>query len=91
MKKRDKYFEIYEFLVKYTTENLNSPTLREITDAIKVKSTGTVWLYLRKLEENNLIEIRGRKIFLKGYKLVRINECDENEDISVGIKAGDAM
>lgn len=47
--------EAYEFIKNYITEKEYPPTIREIGDAIKVKSTSTVAYYLRKLEENNKI------------------------------------
>lgn len=47
--------EAYEFIKNYITEKEYPPTIREIGDAINVKSTSTVAYYLRKLEENNKI------------------------------------
>lgn len=47
--------EAYEFIKNYITEREYPPTIREIGDAINVKSTSTVAYYLKKLEENNKI------------------------------------
>ena len=47
--------ESYEFIKDYIADKDYPPTIREIGDAIKVKSTSTVAYYLRKLEENNKI------------------------------------
>jgi len=47
--------EAYEFIKNYITEKDYPPTIREIGDAINIKSTSTVAYYLRKLEENNKI------------------------------------
>lgn len=52
MRKIDK---AYEFIKNYITEKEYPPTIREIADAIEVKSTSTVAYYLRKLEEGNKI------------------------------------
>ncbi|MBQ7880950.1 MAG: repressor LexA [Clostridia bacterium] len=47
--------EAYEFIKNYINEKDYPPTIREIGDAINIKSTSTVAYYLRKLEENNKI------------------------------------
>ncbi len=52
MRKIDK---AYEFIKEYITKKEYPPTIREIADAIDVKSTSTVAYYLRKLEECNKI------------------------------------
>lgn len=47
--------EAYEYIKNYITEKDYPPTIREIADAIGIKSTSTVAYYLRKLEETNKI------------------------------------
>lgn len=47
--------EAYEFIKNYIQEKEFPPTIREIADAINIKSTSTIAYYLRKLEENNKI------------------------------------
>ena len=47
--------EAYKFIKDYITEKDYPPTIREICDAIDIKSTSTVSYYLRKLEESNKI------------------------------------
>lgn len=52
MKKID---EAYEYIKKYIEEKNYPPTIREISNAINIKSTSTIAYYLKKLEENNKI------------------------------------
>ncbi|MBQ7798260.1 MAG: repressor LexA [Clostridia bacterium] len=52
MRKIDK---AYEFIKNYITEKEYPPTIREIGDAINVKSTSTVAYYLNRLEQQNKI------------------------------------
>ena len=47
--------EAYKYIKDYITEKDYPPTIREICDAINIKSTSTVSYYLRKLEESNRI------------------------------------
>ena len=47
--------EAYEFIKNYINEKEFPPTIREIADAINIKSTSTIAYYLRKLEEKNKI------------------------------------
>lgn len=47
--------EAYEYIKSYINENPYPPTIREIAQAIGVKSTSTVSYYLRRLEEENRI------------------------------------
>jgi len=62
--------EAYDFIKKYIAENDYPPTIREIADAINIKSTSTVAYYLRKLEEENKIvkgSYKNRSIQLMEY------------------------
>lgn len=52
MKKIDK---AYEYIRDYIAEKDYPPTIREIADAIGVKSTSTISYYLQRLEETNKI------------------------------------
>jgi len=52
MRKIDK---AYEFIKKYIEEKDYPPTIREIANALDIKSTSTVAYYLRRLEEANKI------------------------------------
>lgn len=47
--------EAYKFIKDYITEKDYPPTIREIGEAIDIKSTSTISYYLRKLEESNKI------------------------------------
>lgn len=47
--------EAYEFIKKYISEKDYPPTIREIGDAINIKSTSTISYYLNRLEEENKI------------------------------------
>ena len=47
--------QAYEFIKDYIDKRDYPPTIREIADAIDVKSTSTIAYYLRKMEENNKI------------------------------------
>lgn len=47
--------EIYNFLVKYTTEKGYPPSVREICSAVSLKSTSTVHGHLKRLEKKGFI------------------------------------
>ena len=47
--------EIYDFLVKYTTEKGYPPSVREICSAVLLKSTSTVHGHLKRLEKKGFI------------------------------------
>ena len=47
--------QAYEFIKSYIESKGYPPTIREIGDAIGIKSTSTVSYYLDKLEESNKI------------------------------------
>lgn len=67
--------KIYDFIVKYTTENLYSPSVQDICDGTGFKSKSSVFVHLRKLESLGLISLgefaQPRCIKLIGYKLVK--------------------
>lgn len=74
MKEASKEKAIYEYIVKHITENMYSPSIRDICENTDTKSTSTVFYHLRKLRKKGLIEIddnRSRGIMLPGYQLVK--------------------
>ena len=56
MEVRDKELEIYEFLKIYTENKGYPPSVREICEAVNLRSTSTVHGYLKKLEKKALIK-----------------------------------
>lgn len=73
--------EIYEYIIRYTTENLYPPTVREIAAATGLKSTSSVYNHLKNLQKQGVINMREsepRTIKLTGYKLVKESEIIEN-------------
>lgn len=53
---RRKQAEIYEFLKEYTEEKGYPPTVREICEAVSLKSTSTVQGHLQRLERKGFIK-----------------------------------
>lgn len=53
---KDKQKEIYEFLVSFTENKGYPPSVREICEAVKLKSTSTVHGHLKRLEQKGLIK-----------------------------------
>ena len=66
----------YQFIVYFVSENLYSPTIREICDGVGKNSTATISLYLEELEDiGRIILGHGpRTIKLVGFKVVE--ECE---------------
>ena len=56
MKNNDKQTEIYEFLKLYTENKGYPPSVREICEAVSLKSTSTVHGHLKRLEKKGLIK-----------------------------------
>ena len=56
MELRDKQREIYEFLKGYTENKGYPPSVREICEAVSLKSTSTVHGHLKRLEKKGLIK-----------------------------------
>ncbi|WP_055667790.1 transcriptional repressor LexA [Desnuesiella massiliensis] len=54
--KVDKQKEIYEFLKNYTEEKGYPPSVREICEAVSLRSTSTVHGHLKRLEKKGLIK-----------------------------------
>ena len=53
---RDKQNEIYEFLKTYTDNKGYPPSVREICEAVGLKSTSSVHGHLKRLESKGLIK-----------------------------------
>ncbi len=70
MRNKEKYYEMYEFIVSYVKKNLNAPTIREICEGVGIRSTGTVSVYLQKMEQEQLVKLVNHKIILNGYMIV---------------------
>ncbi len=64
---------IYRFIVGFVSENLYSPTIREICDGVGKNSTATISLYLEELEDTGRIRLGHgpRTIKLIGYKITK--------------------
>ena len=56
MENKDKQTEIYEFLKLYTENKGYPPSVREICEAVSLKSTSTVHGHLKRLEKKGLIK-----------------------------------
>ena len=52
--------QIYQFIVKYIDDKGYSPSVREISSAVGLKSSSNVHLHLMKLEEEGRIEMKPR-------------------------------
>ena len=68
---------VYDFLVKFITENLFAPSIREICEGTYLSSTSSVAHHLSVLEKEGKIEIKGnssRAIKLVGYKFIKVED-----------------
>mgnify|MGYP003289574798 CR=1 FL=1 len=67
--------KVYNFLVKFQTEHLYPPTMKEISQGTGIKSTSGVSSYLDRLEGLGLIELHNTKtsrgITLCHYQMVK--------------------
>ena len=61
LESKDKQKEIYEFLKTYTENKGYPPSVREICEAVSLKSTSTVHGHLKRLEKKGLIKKRSYK------------------------------
>lgn len=67
--------KIYDFLVKFITENGYAPTVREICKGTGLHSTSTVYNHLYIMEQMGKIKMRKgktRAISLTDYKFVKV-------------------
>ena len=51
--------KIYNFILRYIEEYGYAPSIREIAEGIGLKSTSSVHSYLKQLQEDGKIEMRG--------------------------------
>lgn len=66
---------VYDFLVEYIKKNGYAPTVREIGEAVSIKSTSNVVHHLIKLEDEGRIEMKDkapRAIRLVGYEFMKV-------------------
>ena len=74
MRRVDKSEMVFEFMQKFIAENGYSPTVREICAACNIKSTATVFTYLKELADKgiiNKVDNRNRAVSLK-QKVVNV-------------------
>ena len=74
MRRVDKSEMVFAFMQKFIAENGYSPTVREICAACEIKSTATVFTYLKELAERgviNKVDNRNRAVSLK-QKVVNV-------------------
>lgn len=67
--------KIYDFLVKFITENGYSPSIREICEGTGLRSTSTIYNHLMTLEMMGKIhtkEHKSRTISLVGFHFVKV-------------------
>lgn len=68
--------QIYQFIIKYISENTYAPTIREIGKAVGLKSTSSVYNHLIRLEQEGRIEIKAgspRAIRVIGFNFQKSN------------------
>jgi repressor LexA len=68
---------IYQYIIKYISNMGYSPTIREIGDAVGLKSTSSVYTQLLKLENEGKIEMKPcscRTIKVVGYEYKKVEE-----------------
>lgn len=73
MKLTERESQIYNYIVKYMEEHMYAPAIRDIGEALDIKSTSTVFNYLSRLAGKGLIEVipeSPRAIKLVGYSIV---------------------
>lgn len=66
---------VYDFIVEYIKKNGYAPTVREIGEAVSIKSTSNVVHHLIKLEDEGRIKMKDkapRAIGLVGYEFVKV-------------------
>lgn len=68
---------VYDFIVEYIKKNGYAPTVREIGEAVSLKSTSSVFNHLISLEDEGKIAMKDkvpRAIKLVGYEFVKVVE-----------------
>jgi len=69
--------KIYDFLIKFITENGYAPSVREICKAVGINSTSIVHHHLLVLEDMGKIEMKQsqpRAIKVVGYEFRKVEE-----------------
>ena len=67
---------VYDFLVRFITENGYAPSVKEISDGTGIKSTSTVHFHLEMLDKVGKIKVRprtSRGITLTGSEFRKIS------------------
>lgn len=83
MEKKDKQSEIYEFLKVFTENKGYPPSVREICEAVSLKSTSTVHGYLKKLESKGLIRRDPTKP--RALEILGLNNEEKREMVNIPI------
>ena len=83
MKKR--HAEILEFCKKYMLENGYPPSMRESAEGIGLKSTNTVWHYMKEMRENGTI-ISGPEFSSRAFRIPGMNYVYTGDDLTEGRK-----
>lgn len=79
---------VYDYLVKFITNNGYSPSVREIGKGVNISSTSIIYHYLYVLEKMGKIRMQPKKtrsISLVGYKFVK-DEADKKSNTDCFIK-----
>lgn len=75
MKDNEKEREILKAIIAYITSHGYSPTIREIGDAVGLKSTSSTQVYVKRMIRKGIIESDAqctpRAIRVPGYKFVQ--------------------
>ena len=74
--------EVYDFLLKYTNDKGYPPSVREICEAVSLKSTSTVHGHLKRLEKKGYIY---RDLYIKPRALEIVELANKKEMISIPI------
>lgn len=74
---------IKRYVIKYLLEHGYSPSVREIGDAVGLKSTSTVHFHIKRMIENGMLESDAeygspRAIRVPGYKFVKVEDDEKN-------------
>ncbi len=64
MKKRPKYMEVYDYIIKFSIEHNYLPSIREICEGVELKSTSSVASYMEMLSKKGYIS---REMCKYGY------------------------
>lgn len=72
---------IYDFICKYMEHHPYPPTVREIQNSLKIKSTSTVQYALNALEEHGFIFRNGRK--MRTIEIREKNERVNNDQVTM--------